>query len=174
MQKHPSSLLQQRAFQKAHDFLIAGWNCSQSVLLTVQELLDLHDPAALKAATGFGGGIGNSGSICGALAGGVMALGFLYGRKELSEFAQKERTYSVCAQWYDRFLNLMGGCNCCDILRVDLKDPIVRKEYWRNAQNRERCASQVVGVAAQLLIKLIEESETVVDGKMTGISKTSS
>lgn len=168
-----SSSLQQRAFEKAHDCLIAGWNCSQSVLLTMQELLDLPDHEVLKAATGFGGGIGNVGSLCGALTGGVMALGLLYGRGELSESAQKETTYFACAQWYDRFVGAMGGCNCSDILMVDLRDPVVRKEYWRNAQNRERCASQIVGTAARLLMVLVEETGTRPGGAITAASQSS-
>ena len=57
----------QRAYQKAHDSLVGGWNCCQSVLLAMAETLDLSSPDVLKAATGFGGGVGNMGSLCGAL-----------------------------------------------------------------------------------------------------------
>ena len=156
-----SSGLQQRAFQRAHDLLMAGWNCSQSILLAMQELLDMPDRGVLKAATGFGGGIGNVGSLCGALAGGIMSLGLLYGRAEISEFAQKEKTYLVCARWYDRFVEAMGGSNCREILGVDLRDSAARQAYWGNAQNRERCASRTAGTAARLLMALVEETGTV-------------
>lgn len=155
------SSMQQQAFHRAHDFMMAGWNCSQSVLLTMQELLDLPDRGALKAATGFGGGIGNVGSLCGALAGGIMSLGLLYGRAELAEFARKEKTYLVCARWHDRFVEAMGGSTCREILGVDLRDTAARQAYWSNAQNRERCASRTAGTAARLLMALVEETGTV-------------
>ena len=50
-------------------------SCSQCTLLTVQEMFGLPGDDALKAATGFAGGIGRTGSVCGAVLGGVMALG---------------------------------------------------------------------------------------------------
>ena len=56
--------------------------CSQCTLLALQEVFGLTNDAVLKASTGFAGGIGRMGSICGALSGAVMALGILYGRDE--------------------------------------------------------------------------------------------
>ncbi len=156
--KPEASGLQQRAFERAHELMMAGWNCSQSVLQTLQELLGVPDRGVLKAATGFGGGIGNQGSLCGALAGGVMALGLLYGRTESSQVAEKERTYLLCARWHDRFVEAMGNSNCREILGIDLRDTAARQKYWSNAQNRERCASRTAGTAARLLVALVEEA----------------
>ena len=150
--------LQQRAFQRAHELMMAGWNCSQSVMLTMQELLEIPERGVLKAATGFGGGIGNVGSLCGALAGGVMTLGLLYGRAESSELTEKEKTYLLCAQWHERFVEAIGGSSCREILGVDLRDPTARKKYWSDPENRERCASRTAGTAARLLMMLIEET----------------
>ncbi|MGA2481236.1 MAG: C-GCAxxG-C-C family protein [Spirochaetia bacterium] len=149
----------QRAYQKAHDSLVGGWNCCQSVLLAMAETLDLSSPDVLKAATGFGGGVGNMGSLCGALAAGVLTLGLLNGRRELAEEQEKERTYLLCAEWHRRFAQAMGGSDCRVILGVDLKDPATRKQYWAAPGNRERCASRTVGTAARLLAELVEESQ---------------
>ena len=52
-----------------------GYNCAQSVLLTMFQHWNSGGSDLIpKIATGFGGGIGRCGSVCGALAGGVMAL----------------------------------------------------------------------------------------------------
>jgi C_GCAxxG_C_C family probable redox protein len=150
----------QRAYQKAHDCLVDGWNCCQSVLLAMTDVLDLPSRDVLKAATGFGGGVGNMGSLCGALAAGVLTLGTLNGRTDLSQQEEKERTYLLCAEWHRRFTRTMGGSDCREILGVDLRDPEFRKEYWEKPGNRERCASQTVGTAARLLMTLVEESAT--------------
>ena len=56
------------------------YSCSQCSLLTIQEMFDLPGEDVLKAATGFAGGIGRMGSVCGAVLGSVMALGLFYGR----------------------------------------------------------------------------------------------
>ncbi len=151
--------LQKEAFQKARDRLMGGWNCCQSVLLTMQELLQRSGPDLLRAATGFGGGIGNMGAVCGALAAGVMTLGLLYGRDDLSQKERKEHTYRLCAEYYRWFVRAMGSCDCYDIIKVDLKNLSAREAYWKNSENRERCATRTVGKAARLLMQLIEETE---------------
>jgi C_GCAxxG_C_C family probable redox protein len=150
-----------RARQAAHDHLVAGWNCSQSVLLAVAETLDISLDGVLKAATGFGGGVGNTGSICGALAAGVLTLGLMNGRVSLAEHEEKEQTYLLCAAWRRRFVEAMGGSDCREILGVDLSDPAVRAKYWAEPGHRERCASLTVGEAARLLVAFIEESRAM-------------
>jgi C_GCAxxG_C_C family probable redox protein len=154
----------QRACRTAHDNLVAGWNCCQSVLLAMAETLDLSFPDVLKASTGFGGGVGNMGSLCGALSAGVLTLGIMHGRVKLAEEEEKERTYLLCAEWHRRFTRAMGGSDCRAILGVDLTDPATRKRYWAAPGNRERCASQTVGTAARLLTELVEESRMQKEG----------
>jgi C_GCAxxG_C_C family probable redox protein len=147
------------AYERASAYLLKGFNCAQSVLLTMQELFGYPDDLVLKAATGFGGGIGNIGSLCGALSGGVMTIGLKYGRWRLEQTAEKERTYLLCAEWFERFRRRFGSANCFDILKIDLKDPETRKAYWSVETNRRRCADETVGTAAKLLMELIEETE---------------
>ena len=51
--------------------------CSEAVLYTINGTLGNPFPAGIvRLASGFGGGIGNGGYVCGALTGGVMALGW--------------------------------------------------------------------------------------------------
>jgi C_GCAxxG_C_C family probable redox protein len=149
----------EEAYERAGSYLLKGFNCAQSVLLTMQEILGYPDELVLKAATGFGGGIGNMGSLCGALSGGVMALGLKYGRYRLEQKAEKEKTYLLCAEWFERFKRRFGSALCIEILKADLKDPVKRMEYWGVEANRLRCANETVGTAAELLMELIEETE---------------
>lgn len=151
--------LAEAAFCRASGYLKKGFNCSQSIVLTVQELLDMKDELVLKAATGFGGGVGNMGDMCGALSGGVMAIGLRYGRSRLEQKEEKERTYLYCAEWMRRFTGHFGSGRCRDILKVDLRDPEKRKAYWNVPENRDRCAAQTVGAAARILMLYLEEVE---------------
>ena len=147
------------AFERASGYLTKGFNCSQSVLLAMQEMLGCRSDLALKAATGFGGGVGNMGSMCGALSGGIMAIGLKYGRDRLDQVEEKERTYVLCAEWLRRFRSHFGSCDCIDILKVDLSDPAKRKAYWSAAENRKRCADDTAGAAARMLMELLIEFE---------------
>ena len=52
------------------------YNCAQSVLMAFGDLIDLSPAALYNVAVNFGAGM-KSGSTCGALTGGLMALGLL-------------------------------------------------------------------------------------------------
>lgn len=52
------------------------YNCAQSVLIPFSEELGLDKEMAYKVAGGFGGGM-RTGSVCGAITGGIMALGLM-------------------------------------------------------------------------------------------------
>lgn len=60
------------AGERAGALFDAGLNCAQSVL---QATTGIDDPAMMEMADAFGGGIGDSQCLCGAVTGGVMALG---------------------------------------------------------------------------------------------------
>ena len=51
-----------------------GCNCCQSVLCSLAEHTGLAEPTAVALAVGFGGGM-LTGNVCGAVTGGMMAIG---------------------------------------------------------------------------------------------------
>jgi len=57
--------VEQKGFKYEQDY----WDCAQCTLLAIQEVFGLNADDAVKAATGFAGGIGRRGSVCGAVAG---------------------------------------------------------------------------------------------------------
>jgi C_GCAxxG_C_C family probable redox protein len=69
-----------------------GMNCAQAVL---QATTGNNDPALMAIAKGFGAGVGGGKCLCGAISGGVMALG-LKGREKkagdlVAAFREKNR-----------------------------------------------------------------------------------
>ncbi len=55
--------------------------CSEAVVQTINNLLGKpYDDNIVKMASGFPIGMGKSGCLCGAVSGGQMALGMVYGR----------------------------------------------------------------------------------------------
>lgn len=83
--------------ERAGRLFDAGLNCAQAVL---QAASGNQDPQLLEMAGAFGGGVGGSKCLCGAVSGGVMALG-LNGRgnqagKLVAAF--KERNKVTCCQ----------------------------------------------------------------------------
>jgi C_GCAxxG_C_C family probable redox protein len=62
--------------EKAAKRHIDGYNCAQAVLLTLYEHMNPQEtnPVIPKVATGFGGGMGRCGNVCGDLTGAIMAV----------------------------------------------------------------------------------------------------
>ena len=68
--------------EQTFNYHLSGFNCAESVCRAILEQSDYDlDPAWARAATAFGGGMGRSfQETCGALTGGLVALGFMFGR----------------------------------------------------------------------------------------------
>ena len=58
--------------KEAQDYYRSGYNCAQSVGMALKDGGITMSPELLNALGGFGSGLGGSGCICGALAGGVI------------------------------------------------------------------------------------------------------
>ena len=63
---------------KAIELFRGDYNCAQSVLIAFSDITGITDLTAGKIASGFGGGIGKTQEICGALSGAVMVIGYKY------------------------------------------------------------------------------------------------
>ena len=109
-----------------------GYNCAQSVLLTIFERWNGENILVPKITTAFGGGIGRCGSVCGALTGGVMAIGIKYGTNEPS-VEKRLRAYELARMIYRRFEKLHGNVLCRELIGYDLSDP-EELEKARNAK----------------------------------------
>jgi len=151
-------------------------DCAQCTLLTIQEMFDLAGEEALKAATGFAGGIGRSSSVCGAFTGGVMALGLLYGRDRqtmkhpdpevrLNRFREiEERLDRLIKKLAERFTEKYGSTICKEIetklfgRSFDKWNPEERKEKDRLGGHQDKCPG-VVGNATRWIAELIIEEE---------------
>ena len=91
-----------------------GFNCAEAIVRTGGELLGVKlDEQTLRMATGFGGGIGHAGCVCGALAASVMVLGLVQGRLDPSE--DLEKAYALSSEFHRRFQEKFGA-TCCRAL----------------------------------------------------------
>jgi C_GCAxxG_C_C family probable redox protein len=97
-------------------------------------------------ATGFSGGVGNTREeLCGALSGGVMIIGALFGRASVEEDDQP--AIDLVARYRKRFLETFGHTRCSD-----LRDELI------DAPGGLDSCGELVAQAATVLIALIEET----------------
>ncbi len=69
-------------------------------------------------ASGFCGGMSRTNGLCGALVGGIMALGILFGRKSADDSINK--IYALSERLVRDFEKHFGSRNCSDILGCDI------------------------------------------------------
>lgn len=68
--------------EKLPVFESGGLNCAETVLSVMCAYWDLDAPFVPRIATAFGGGLAATRGVCGALTGGLMAIGLRLGRDE--------------------------------------------------------------------------------------------
>ena len=110
------------ASETAANFFDAGHNCAEAVLRTFAA--DWGTPQLVRLATGFGGGMGRAGDVCGAMSGAVMAVGARFGRVHPDDDVAKERCYEAVAELRERFRDACGHLDCRDLTGLDLDDRV--------------------------------------------------
>ena len=92
-----------------------GYNCCQSALCTLSDYTGLDDKTAIRLGYGFGGGL-LTGNVCGAVSGGMMAIGAACTAGE-TPAEEKPRAVALCEELQTRFRDRFGTLLCADILR---------------------------------------------------------
>lgn len=121
-----------------------GFNCAESVLLGLCEYLKVESPLIPRIATGFGGGIGHTGNICGAITGAIMALGIRFGRENPQDKDTRDKLYRLTAAFLRDVERKLGHLDCFSLIGVHL-DTEEGLERYRKENLRERCR-QIVGI----------------------------
>lgn len=126
----------------AVEHFLDGYNCAQSVLLTLSEHWKSKNELIPKIATGFGGGIGRCGSVCGALAGGVMAIGIKYGANQPSP-EERRKCYELSQQLYRKFEQKHGSTLCRKLVDCDLSNPKELEKAKKANVFEEKCPEYI-------------------------------
>ncbi|MCB2210405.1 C-GCAxxG-C-C family protein [bacterium] len=100
-----------------------GFNCAQSVFAPFAQRMGIKDETALKIAAPFGGGMGYMGQTCGAVCGGLMAIGLAAGDATGEDPDRKANCKKLAEVFEKRFLDLHGDLTCEGLLGLDLGDP---------------------------------------------------
>jgi C_GCAxxG_C_C family probable redox protein len=123
--------------------------------LSFKEYLGYEDSILPKLATGFGGGIGRKGSICGALTGSVMAIGMKWGRTDPKDKETVSKVHEKCRQFWDQFEKAFGNVNCYNLTGCDFTNEEERKK-WQTSGGNEKCTA-IVEKTAKILFDFIKE-----------------
>lgn len=170
MKNQPREKIIEEVQDKAFEYEKNYYGCSQCILLAVQEIFGTRSEETFKAATGFAGGIGFKGSVCGALAGGIMAIGLKYGR-DMQAFFQHDpektrfKTFRLARKLWEKFKKTYGSCICQDIQKrifgksYDLWDPKQYEQFEKDGGHGASGCPLVVKNAAKWVAEFFLEEE---------------
>lgn len=101
--------------------------CAESVVLAVAEGLNIRSPLIPRIASGFCSGLSRTGGTCGAVNGGIMALGLLFGRDDGE--GPPDGAYDKVRTFLQRFSDAHGSCTCLELTGCDLSTEEGRNRY---------------------------------------------
>lgn len=123
--------------------------CSEAVVKTVVEELEIDAPAeAVKMASGLPVGMGGMGCTCGALTGGILTIGLVYGRTEGKD-PSVDRAMALSAKLYQIFCQ-RHKVSCCKVLTKGMEKG--------SKEHMEQCIA-FTGEMAYETAKIILEEE---------------
>ena len=128
---------------KAIKYLKGEYHCSEAVLKALAEHYDIDSELLIRSANPFGGGIGDSDSLCGAVSGAIMAIGAIITPEERE--APSWPAGEVAKNFMQQFNESVKSTNCKEI-RHDLP--------WDKAH---QYCDEAVREAVRIAYTLIEE-----------------
>ena len=99
----------------AHDYEKVFHGCSRCVLKGLQDHLDLGDGVTLRASTPFAAGIAMRGETCGALLGGLLAVGVVTASEDLEDSHALNNSLAAELRLIRMVEKEFGSTNCAKI-----------------------------------------------------------
>ena len=137
----------QMASENAAKYFGNGFHCAEAVATAVLDAVGEQSSEAAAHATAFGGGFGRTfQEACGALSGALIAIGHLYGRREMG--GEWDLPAELGAEIRQCFLDDFGTTNCASL----------RNRFGEELQMAE-CRLLIKKVTSTLLTLLTENPD---------------
>jgi C_GCAxxG_C_C family probable redox protein len=130
-----------------------GCACSQAILGTYGPRFGLDEPAAMRVAAGFAGGMRRA-ETCGAVTGALMVLGLACCGDDCRQAAGRKAAYAAVTSFAAEFGRRHGSLACKELLGCDISTPEGARAAQEQGLFGTRCV-QLVRDAAELVEGLV-------------------
>lgn len=136
--------------QLAEDYYRNGYFCCEAMMAAIRDGFELDVPDSVIAmSSGMAVGAGRSGCMCGALNGGILALGMMYGRTEQN--GPKDPKVIKCMELTNELHNWFKDATgkksvCCRVL--------TREFDMGKGEHKEQCI-RYTGLCAQKVAEIV-------------------
>ena len=117
--------------------------------------IEIENDIIPRIAFYFAGGIGNTGAVCGAVVGAVMAIGLKLGRADTMD--EGLRRLAVAREFRRRFEAEMENIGCRELTGVDLSTEEGLEQFMSSDTPQTVCFP-AVGAAYRLVVDLLNET----------------
>jgi C_GCAxxG_C_C family probable redox protein len=134
-----------------------GYNCAQAVLLGFASRYGLEEERGLRIASGFGGGMGRLGQVCGAVTGAFMVIGLHTGYADPADQDAKDRTLRMVNAFSAEFIARHDSIHCPTLLGVHLGEA----DGYQQAKEQNLFGTLCpifIESAVKILIPLLDQS----------------
>lgn len=135
--------------EKAREFFLQGYNCSQAVALAFAEETGVDSETLAKAALSFGGGLSRLRLTCGTVSGMCLVAGLILGSAEPGK--GKSEHYAIIQSLVKAFKEKNGSVICAELLRGITSDTSPQAEARTPEYYKKRPCPDYVYDAAHIL-----------------------
>ena len=137
--------LAQKVKEDAENLFREGkFYCSEAIVSSIRANLEPDMPESMiAAASGFPIGIGKSKCVCGAVSGGILSLGYFFGRTE-GGYPKVERTLALANELQESFRS-SHKVLCCKILTKGMD--------MSSGEHKNQCVSFTGEIAAEIILR---------------------
>lgn len=145
---------------KARELFLSGCSCSQAVFGAFALELGIEMDTAMKLTSSFGGGLGGSRELCGAVSGMLMVAGLRWGYSEVGDNEVKTAHYARTRKLLESFRAAHGTTVCSELLS-DLQNLSENPSERTPEYYKTRPCVRFVETAAAILVQEMAKEKTV-------------
>lgn len=139
---------------KAKEYFNNGYNCSQSVFLAFNDLMNLDEDTAIKLSAGFGGGFGRMREVCGAVSGMTAVISFFNASNDPNNHEKKKELYSLIQKAIGEFKEENGSYICRELISFQNDSSPIPSERNEKYYHKRPCGD-LCYIAANIAEKYI-------------------
>ena len=144
--------------EKARALFLNGFNCAQATYCAFCDVTGSTLGEAMRLSSSFGGGMGRMRLTCGAISGGLMVLGVLFGYDDISSDAPKAEHYARVQEFASRFRERHTTLSCSELL-ADLSPDTSPTPTPRTSDfYKSRPCADFISDAAEIIDQMINET----------------
>jgi C_GCAxxG_C_C family probable redox protein len=162
-----SSEIPEKAYALAYEHEQKYGSCPQGVLVAIHDTFGIASEEVIKAGHALAGGGALAGDgMCGALAGGIIALGCQFGRERKDFDKRQMKSFEIAKKLRDKFVAEYGGVTCHIVQKkifgktFNLWDKGEYKAFNDAGGHTDKCPSVAGNVAKWVAEILLAEGVT--------------